>query len=106
GLTVVYPETVDQLLETTPIEDLCGIGGRLKTALNNHGIKTCKQMGEKDEGYLQYYWGFWGHWMKRMGQGLGDTPVAKTIDQQPPAKSVGNSTTFMRDTNDLTVLRS
>ena len=105
GLTVIPPEEVESFLADTPIEELCGIGDRLKGHLNRLGVTTCKQLGEMDQGFLENYFGVWGYWLKRMGQGRDDSPV-KLLGDEEDAKSVGHSTTFPKDTPDDDIIKS
>ena len=105
GLTVIRPEEVEQFLAVTAVDELCGIGDKLKQRLNRLGIKNCAQLGRMDEGLMFNYFGFWGHWLKRMGQGKDDTPVKKS-DVAETVKSVGHSTTFPRDSSDTLLLQS
>ncbi len=105
GLTVIAPERADEMLAQTPVEELCGVGRHLKVKLNMLGIKTCKEMGDKSLSFMQDHFGFWGYWLKRMGQGVDRSPVKKMSESQP-VKSVGHSTTFPRDTSDPDMLKS
>ncbi len=105
GLTVIRPEEVESFLAETPIEDLCGIGSRLKESLNRLGVKTCKQLGEMERGFMENYFGVWGYWLKRMGQGKDDAPV-KNIGDHEDAKSIGHSTTFPKDTPNDDIIKS
>ncbi len=105
GLTVILPEEVTGFLAEIPVEDLCGIGSRLKEKLNGLGVKNCRQLGEMDQGFMENYFGVWGYWLKRMGQGKDDSPV-KDIQFQEDAKSVGHSMTFPKDTPSDDLIKS
>jgi DNA polymerase-4 len=99
GVTVVRPETVADLMARTPVEALCGIGGRMKRHLNALGIETCGQLGAAPFETLYTRFGVTGHWLKRMGQGLDDSPVQR-LDADQAAKSMGHATTFPADISD------
>ena len=89
----------------TPIEDLCGVGRKLKVRLQELGIKTCKELGDADVGRLHHHFGVWGYHLKRMGRGRDDSPV-RTENEGADEKSFGHSTTFPKDTSDPDILKS
>lgn len=105
GLTMIRPEDVEVLFAKTPVDALCGIGKKMAQALKGLGIQTCAQLGAADFETLYTRFGVWGHWLKRMGQGVDDSPVART-DAPDEAKSVGHSTTFPADTKDPDLVRA
>ena len=105
GLTVIRSEDVPVLFARTPVEALCGIGKKMTEALKKMGVQTCAQLGAADFETLYTRFGAWGHWLKRMGQGLDDSPVAR-VDAIDEAKSVGHSTTFPADTADPELVRA
>lgn len=105
GLTVIRPEDVERVLAETPVEAMCGVGESAKSKLHQIRIETCKQLGEADLELLQHHFGFWGYWLKRLGQGKDNSPVKKLTDAEQ-VKSVGHSTTFPRDTDNPEILKS
>lgn len=105
GITVIRSQQVQEFLVDTPVEELCGIGAHLKLKLNQLGVSTCKQLGEMDVQFLRHHFGFWGHWLKRMGQGKDDSPVKKHTEEEL-VKSVGHSMTFPHDTEELELIQS
>jgi DNA polymerase-4 len=104
GITVLRPSELPAFLEDTPVEALCGVGLRLKESLGEMGLRTCGELGRADFERLYTRFGIWGHWLKRMGQGLDDAPVARA-DAPETVKSVGHSMTFSRNTDDPEVLK-
>lgn len=45
GLTRLKPNRIPALLDALPIEELCGIGPKLKLKLNSLGIRICGELG-------------------------------------------------------------
>ncbi|HAH08266.1 MAG TPA: DNA polymerase IV [Elusimicrobia bacterium] len=105
GLYEIRPEDVAGLLAELPVEELCGIGPRLKESLNRLGIRTCGQLGAAPLDLLQAEFGFWGYWMRRWGRGEDESPVRRSTELEA-VKSVGHSTTLPQDTSDPEVVRS
>jgi DNA polymerase-4 len=105
GLTVIRPSDLPELLTRTSVQALSGIGGKTARALEALGIRTCAQAGAANAETLYARFGVWGHWLKRMGQGLDESPVAR-VDAPDEAKSVGHSTTFPANTADPELVRA
>ncbi|MBI2118454.1 MAG: DNA polymerase IV [Elusimicrobia bacterium] len=105
GLTVILPEEIEKILAETPVDELCGIGDKIKRKLNQLGIRSCKDLGDMELGKLQNYFGFWGNILKRMGQGKDESRVRR-ITEQETVKSIGHSTTFPKDTANMEILQS
>ncbi len=96
GLVVLDRETAGEVLETLPVETLCGIGPRFKIALEGLGIRTCGELGRAPVRLLKARFGVVGERLKLMGQGIDESPVV-TQEEEPEAKSVGHSMTLPRD---------
>lgn len=97
GLTVIIPERVNDLLERMPVGELCGIGKKLQKQLLLYcNVKTCGELGRCDEELLRKRFGIIGSALKRMGQGMDDSPVLALEDEEQ-VKSVGHSMTLPRD---------
>lgn len=105
GLTRILPTEVEGLLAPLPVESLCGIGPRMKKNLEVLGVRTCGQLAAMDFETLYTRFGAWGHWLKRMGRGQDDAPVAR-VDAVDTVKSVGHATTFPANTRDPDVLKA
>lgn len=105
GLTVVTRDTVAEFMKDAPIQDMCGIGHRMRDKMNAVGIYTCGDLAKASRGWVEHHFGFWGYWLKRLAEGKDDTPV-KRINDPETVKSVGHSTTFPADSWDLSILRS
>jgi DNA polymerase-4 len=99
GLVRVRQADVAALMARLPIEDLCGVGPRLKAHLNDLGIVTCADLGQAPEALLMAKFGVIGRYLIRMGQGRDESPVGGT-GEEAPAKSMGHCYTLPRDTDD------
>jgi DNA polymerase-4 len=96
GLTIIRTEDVRRIMEGLPINELCGIGKKMQKHLNMMSIYTCGELGACDEERLTRKFGIVGRALKRMGQGLDDSPVVPhSSDDQ--VKSVGHSMTLSQD---------
>lgn len=90
GITLLRNEQIAQLLQRTPMTELCGIGTRTAKRLNRMGIDNLQQLGEVPLELLKREFGVVGSKLKLMGQGKDPTPVLP-IWHEEPTKSVGNS---------------
>ena len=99
GLFRIRPEEIDAVLKDLPIEELCGIGTRLKFHLNQMGVFTAGDLGQFSEAVLLERFGIIGSVLKRMGRGIDHSPVLPA-DHVDPVKSVGHSYTFPRPVRD------
>jgi len=105
GLVRIRREGVARTLEPLPVEELCGIGPKLALALHDLAIFTCGELGRASEAQLVAVFGVVGRALKRMGQGLDESPVAES-GVTAPAKSMGHAYTLPRDTGDPATIRS
>lgn len=94
GLTIIRPEEVSRLLETTPVGALCGVGPTTRRTLSHCGIRTCGELGRFPLETLRRRFGVLGDRLRQMGRGEDDSPVVPSEDE---VKSVGHSTTIDRD---------
>ncbi|OGH56297.1 MAG: hypothetical protein A3G34_06365 [Candidatus Lindowbacteria bacterium RIFCSPLOWO2_12_FULL_62_27] len=100
------PSPVEALLETMPVEKLCGIGSRLREALAEMGVRTAGELGRAPLQALTARFGVIGWTLKRMGQGLDDRPVLACASGPEEVKSVGHAHTLAADTSNPLVVRS
>lgn len=103
GLTAIRPETVAELLENTPVQEMCGIGPKTTAKLNQLGIRTCAELGRYPEKELVRIFGIIGTHLKRMGRGIDESPVTPYY-HEPPTKSMGHSFTLEQDTKDPAII--
>ncbi|OGU15560.1 MAG: DNA polymerase IV [Geobacteraceae bacterium GWC2_53_11] len=104
GLTIIAPEKVAQVLEHMPINVLCGIGRKMVRHLNMMSIYTCGELGRCDEARLTRKFGIVGARLKRMGQGVDESPVIP-FGEEDEVKSVGHSRTLDQDIDDPAEIR-
>lgn len=97
GLTVIRPEDFAAVAAVMPIEELCGIGFRLRPRLNQAGILTIAELGAAPKTMLTDMFGdFTGSWLHNIGNGVDDNQI-RSFRQLPREKSVGHSYTLPRD---------
>jgi len=96
GLTVIRPENISRIMETLPVKELCGIGKSTEQKLALMSIYTCGELGRCDEERLTRKFGITGKALKRMGQGIDDSPVIAHHEDEK-VKSVGHSMTLSQD---------
>lgn len=101
GLVVIRPEDFPRIAARTPIEELCGIGYRLRPRLNQLGIATIKELGEAPRPLLIKIFGeYTGAWLHNIGNGQ-DQNILRSFRKLPQEKSVGHSYTLPRDIHSL-----
>ncbi len=97
GLTVIRPETFLGIAQTTRVEELCGIGWRIRPRLNQMGIATIAELGAAPKDMLiQTFGDFTGNWLHRIGNGIDDN-ILRSFRELPQEKSIGHSYTLPRD---------
>ena len=104
GLVIINPEDVKDIIGNLSIGELWGIGHKLEKHLNAMGIKTCSELAKTDTSLLRSRFGIIGEHLKRMGQGIDESPVVPSR-QEPDPKSIGHSMTFDRDYWDRKTLK-
>lgn len=101
GLTILKPEDFAAIATKTPIEDLCGIGFRLRPRLNQLGIFFIEELGQAPKAMLvQTFGDFTGTWLHNIGNGR-DNNILRSFRSLPQEKSVGHSYTLPRDIHSL-----
>lgn len=101
GLTIVRPEDFARVAAATPIEELSGIGWRLRPRLNQLGIFTIAELGRAAPESLKKMFGeYTGTWLHQIGNGI-DRRTINAYQELPQEKSVGHSYTVPRDLTSL-----
>lgn len=104
GLVQLSREEIPMLLEKLSVKELCGIGEKTQEALFRMGILTCGELGRASEEALFNRFGILGPLLKRMGQGLDESPVSPGGADE--VKSMSHSYTLPRDTSSFEELSS
>jgi len=98
GLTIIKPYEIENVLENLAIEEICGIGRKMKKHLNLMGIFTCGQLSRFPVIILRKKFGIIGDRLIQMAKGIDESPVIPDEEEQD-VKSVGHSMTFPEDTS-------
>lgn len=88
GLTVVTPENLDEVLASLDLEDICGIGPRMRRRIARLGYATPLELKRAPLENLLNAFGQYGYtmWMKLNGQEVEDV-----VSEAAPPKSIGHS---------------
>jgi len=90
GIGYLAPDDLPDLLCTTPVAEVCGIGPRIEKRLSRMGVRTLADLGEVPIALLKREFGVYGIFLKGVGIGIDPSPVIPYLDVPPP-KSVGHS---------------
>ena len=96
GLIELRKEEISQVLETLPVEKLCGIGKKTGQHLRKLGILTCGDLGRYPVKILKRHFGIFGEDLHLLGKGIDNRPVIP-IGSEEKAKSIGHSMTLKKD---------
>lgn len=102
GLVVAPPNRVLALLDASELGDLCGIGPRIETRLNELGIFSFAHLREYPLHLLRQEFHSYGDWLHEAAHGRGDDDVRAEEEEQ---KSYGHSYTLPADTRDPNAVR-
>ena len=94
--TVIDKGQVASLVWPLPACEMMGVGGSTADKLRAMGILTLGDIAQAKEKYLTARLGKFGHTLWVNASGLDDSPVALDKAKEAP-KSIGNSTTCVRD---------
>jgi DNA polymerase-4 len=96
AVTVITKENFKEIVWPQPVEDLLYVGPATKKKLNGIGIHTIGELAAIKPEYLRAKFGKWGDVLYDFSNGIDITPVAE-YDSTRAVKSIGNSTTTIRD---------
>ncbi len=99
GLTMLTAADVPTRFHPLPVEKLFGIGGQTADKLAKLGVCTIGDLAAVPPEILERIFGVVGRLIHEAANGRDASPVIAEADT-PPAKSVGNSYTLHRDSND------
>jgi DNA polymerase-4 len=94
GVGLLDEEEMPELLESTPVGDVWGIGRRIETRLDRVGIRT--------EHFLKREFGVYGLHLHEIGRGCDSTPLVP-YTAVPPPKSVGHSKSLPPELRDFSL---
>lgn len=96
AITGITRDNYRNIVWPKPVEDLLYVGHATKKKLNGLGIHTIEELATMPQQYLHARFGKWGDVLHDFSNGLDISPVAK-YDSTRAVKSIGNSTTTIRD---------
>ena len=105
GLTTITAEDFAIISVEMPVDKLHGLGKKTAHFLNSLGINTIKELGDAPVNFLFTHFGFWGHILKSMGQGIDNSPVPYYWEHDEP-KSMGHSYTIPVDVSDMELIKA
>ena len=100
GLTFIRRKDIEKILYPLPIKDMFGIGKKTVPKIEQMGIKTIGDLAiriKNDDKEIQDAFGKFYYVIKDWLNGYGSDEVVTEPDDP---KSIGNSSTFMHDTDD------
>jgi len=94
--TVITEENFRDKVWPLPVGDLLYVGRSTRRKLANRAIFTIGDLAKRDVHDLKLLLGVWGETLHSFANGLDSAPVRQT-ENESIVKSVGNSTTTVRD---------
>ncbi len=105
GLVVIENEKqAIQVLDNLNLDQICGIGYRIKKRLNKLGIFTFKQLRAIPLNLLLKEFKSYGHFLYNASRGVDSSSILSLYDK-PEVKSIGHQHTISRDTDHPTKLK-
>jgi DNA polymerase IV len=99
GLVMIENEQAAKfILDRVELDDICGIGDRIKKRLNNMGVFNFKQLRKVPLTALLASFKSYGQILYNMARGIDHTPVIPFYKRQE-VKSIGHRHTIDHDTN-------
>jgi len=92
--TVIEPEDIKEKIWPLPVEDLFGVGRRMKRKLNNIGIFTIGDLANMPMSVIEDKFGKVGRYLWKFANGIDDSKVNPNSRQ---IKGIGNSITTPRN---------
>ena len=100
GLVVIAdPEAAMWILDKIPLDEICGLGPRIKRRLNNMGIFDFPALRKVPRENLVAAFKSYGNFLYDIARGENDTPLT-TFYEKEEVKSVGHRHTIDHDTAD------
>jgi DNA polymerase-4 len=106
GIFAITPENRDEVLFSSKLTDVCGLGSRLERRLFNLGITNFKALREVPQECLEASLGpFWPKELKKLSYGEDDSLLTR-IGEIPKAKSISRTFTLYENTRDLKIIKA
>ena len=96
AVTVISKENYRDIVWSLPVEDLLYVGRSTKKKLNRLGVNTIGELAAFPLPALRSNFGKWGDILHTFSNGYDASPVMYA-DESSAIKSIGNSTTAIRD---------
>jgi len=90
-------------LPATKVDDICGVGRRMKVALNKEGILTCAEFVQKSDEWLKNKYSITYQELKH--ELLGEC-IYKISSEYKAPKSIQETSTFVPSTNEKDFLKN
>ncbi len=90
-------ESAMKILDCVPLDEICGLGPRIKNRLAKLGIFTFKQLREVPLGTLLFEFKSYGQWLYDIARGIDHDPIVPFYEKEG-IKSVGHRHTIDHDT--------
>lgn len=101
GLTIIYPEQVNDFIASLAIQKVPGVGKKATEQLNRLGIRFLGDVKHYPEGMLTKRLGKFGYRLMALSNGVDTTPVSPESEH----KSVSSELTLEKDTMDTRYLK-
>ena len=99
GLVVIADEQAAMwILDRIELDEICGIGGRIKKRLNNMGIFNFAQLRKVPLEALLASFKSYGQILYHMARGIDESPIVPFYEKEE-VKSIGHRHTIDHDTN-------
>ena len=100
GLVIIpNEEEAIKVLDKLPLDEICGIGYRIKNRLNKIGIFTFKQLRAVPINILLFEFKSYGQFLYDAARGIDHTPITPFYEKEE-VKSIGHRHTIDYDTDD------
>ena len=103
GITIIRKRDIEKILWPLPIKDMFGIGKKTYPKLEKIGVKTIGDLARNESEEVKKILGKSYNVFKSWAHGYGSDEV---ITEYQDPKSIGNSTTFLFDTDDYEEIRN
>ncbi len=101
GLVVIADEEAAMMiLDQTPLDEICGIGGRIKRRLNNMGVFSFKALRKvPKESLVAQFGNVSGNTLYNFARGIDYSEITPFYEKEE-VKSIGHRHTLSKDTSD------